>query len=146
MLARVTGKRYRLLSEAEWEYAARAGAQTAYSWGDDIGKDNANCIGCSSRPDAPQPMPVGSFAANAFGLHDMHGNVWEWVADCYHFGYQDAPADGSPWMAEDCERHVARGGSWGYRPPDLRAAVRLRLPVDYRAGGVGLRVGRTLER
>jgi formylglycine-generating enzyme required for sulfatase activity len=144
-LSRMTGKRYRLLSEAEWEYAARAGAQTAYSWGDESGKDNANCIGCASGQDARRPVAVGSFAANAFGLFDMHGNVWEWVEDCYHFSYQGAPTDGAPWMADDCSRRVVRGGSWGYYPADLRAAARLRLSTGYRAAGVGLRVARTLE-
>ena len=82
-LSRMTGKTYRLLTEAEWEYAARAGTQTAYSWGDEIGKGNANCRRCGSQWDGRQTSPVGSFKPNAFGLYDMHGNVWEWVEDCY---------------------------------------------------------------
>ena len=82
--SKMTGKPYRLLSEAEWEYAARAGTTTAYSWGDEIGKGNANCNGCGSEWDGRQTAPVGSFAPNQFGLYDMHGNVWEWVEDCLH--------------------------------------------------------------
>ena len=112
-LSRMTGKPYRLLTEAEWEYAARAGTQTAYSWGDEIGKGNANCDGCGSQWDNKQTAPVGSFAANAFGLYDMHGNVWEWVEDCFHDNYEGAPDDGSAWTADgDCNSRVLRGGSW----------------------------------
>src|SRR5262249_41142047 len=109
-LSKLTSKPYRLLSEAEWEYAARAGTQTVYSWGDEIGKDNAACNACGSgafkgRPaQAGKPAPVGSFAANQFGLHDMHGNVSEWVEDCYHKNYQRVPSDGSVASepVEDC--------------------------------------------
>jgi formylglycine-generating enzyme required for sulfatase activity len=83
-LSKMTGKVYRLLTEAEWEYAARAGSPTAYSWGDKIGKNNAVCNSCGSQWDDRQSAPVGSFMPNAFGLYDMHGNVWEWIEDCYH--------------------------------------------------------------
>ena len=81
-LSRETGERYRLLSESEWEYVARAGAGTRYWWGDRVGSNRANCDGCGSRWDDEQTSPVGSFSANAFGLHDVRGNVWEWVEDC----------------------------------------------------------------
>ncbi len=90
-LSRITGKEYRLLSEAEYEYAARAGSQTAYPWGDDIklsGKAMANCDGCGSPWDDKQTAPVGSFAANQFGLYDMVGNVWEWTEDCWNDNYR----------------------------------------------------------
>jgi formylglycine-generating enzyme required for sulfatase activity len=143
-LAKLTGKPYRLLSEAEYEYATRAGTTTAYPWGSAIGKNNANCHGCSSEWDNKQTAPVGSFAANGFGLYDMVGNVWEWTQDCYHDGYDGAPTDGSAWISGDCGSRVLRGGSW-YRDPDnLRSALRFGVTSDLRNYGVGFRVARTL--
>jgi formylglycine-generating enzyme required for sulfatase activity len=139
-----TGNSYRLLSEAEFEYAARAGTQTAYSWGNGIGNGNANCNGCGSQWDEKQQTaPVGSFAANALGLYDMAGNVWEWAQDCYHDNYSGAPSDGSAWASGYCAR-VVRGGSWYGTPQDLRSANRLDNTPDYRRSSVGFRVGRTL--
>ena len=139
-----TEKNYRLLSEAEWEYAARAGTTTRYWWGDDIGRNNANCRGCGSEWDNSQTAPVGKFPANAFGLHEVHGNVWEWVEDVLHEDYTGAPDDGSAWTeGGDQGRRVLRGGSWYYDPRFLRSAFRFRInPVnrDYR---VGFRVART---
>jgi formylglycine-generating enzyme required for sulfatase activity len=144
-LSRMTGKSYRLLTEAEWEYAARAGTTTAYPWGDEIGRGNADCDGCGSRWDNRQPAPVGSFPANAFGLHDMPGNVWEWVEDCWHDNYDGAPTDGSAWIAGgDCTRRVVRGGAWHDGPRDLRSANRGWYPSHSRYDHVGLRIGRTL--
>ena len=144
-LSKMTGKPYRLLSEAEWEYAARAGTQTAYSWGDKIGKGNANCNGCGSQWDARQTAPVGSFAPNAFGLHDMHGNVWEWVEDCYHDNYDGAPTDGSAWTAGgNCSVRVVRGGSWHDGPQYLRSAYRVGSATADRYDILGFRVGRAL--
>jgi formylglycine-generating enzyme required for sulfatase activity len=143
-LSRMTGRPYRLLTEAEWEYAARAGTTTAYWWGDEIGKGNANCLGCGSEWDARQPAPVGSFKPNAFGLYDMHGNVWQWVQDCYHTSYVGAPTDGSAWIGEECSRHVVRGGSWSYPLQSIRAAYRFRGTPDWRYRNLGFRVGRTL--
>jgi formylglycine-generating enzyme required for sulfatase activity len=143
-LSRVTGKPYRLLSEAEFEYAARAGTLTAYPWGDEIGKNNANCAGCGSKWDNRQPAPVGSFAANRFGLYDMHGNVLQWVEDCYHDSYEGAPSDGSAWTAGDCARRVVRGGQWDGNPRGIRSAYRYNLTPDDRDSVLGFRVGRTL--
>ncbi len=144
-LSRMTGKPYRLLTEAEYEYAARAGTRTAYPWGDEIGKNNANCNGCGSKWDDNQTAPVGSFAPNQFGLYDMVGNVWEWVEECYHDSYQGAPGDGAAWTSGDCSRRVVRGGSWNYDPGFLRSAVRGGYSTVFRLNSLGFRVGRTLS-
>ena len=95
-LSKQTGKRYRLPSESEWEYAARAGTETAYSWGDEIGVNRANCDGCGSEWDDTQTSPVGSFEPNGFGLYDMHGNVYEWVEDRCHGNYEGRRAMAAP--------------------------------------------------
>jgi formylglycine-generating enzyme required for sulfatase activity len=142
-LSRVTGKTYRLLSESEWEYAARAGTQTAYPWGDKTGEGNALC---ESRDG---PGPVGSYAANAFGLFDMMGSIWEWVEDCSHASYAGAPQDGSAWTTDgDCNLRILRGGSSGAYCQDLRPAPRYfyqgdKIPI---AGETGFRVARMLDR
>ena len=143
-LSNKTGKSYRLLSESEWEYVARAGSVTAYSWGNDIGHNRANCDGCGSRWDDEKTAPVGAFSANAWGLYDVHGNVWEWVADCWNDSYTGAPADGSAWERGNCSRRVLRGGSWYSEPRGLRAAVRSRSPSGWRNYGYGFRIARTL--
>ena len=143
-LSRKTGKRYRLPSESEWEYAARAGTATAYSWGAHIGFNLANCDGCGSRWDGVRTAPAGSFAANPWGLHDMHGNVREWTQDCWKDNYRGAPADGSAWESGDCSQRVLRGGSWNYKPSILRAANRFWNPSGNRYYNVGFRVARTL--
>ena len=146
-LSRKTGKTYRLLTEAEWEFAARAGNQTKYTWGDKIGTNRANCDGCGSQWDTKQTAPVGSFDANAFGLHDMHGNVWEWVEDCWHGTYADAPTDGSAWTSSCSEAsRVLRSGSYRDSPQSLRSAYRTRIRPSVRIfNGSGFRVGRTLD-
>jgi formylglycine-generating enzyme required for sulfatase activity len=145
-LSKMTGKPYRLLTEAEYEYATRAGTQTAYPWGDDIGKNNANCMGCGSKwADARQTAPVGSYKPNAFGLYDMVGNVYEWVEDCVHYDYDDAPTDGSAWIeGGDCNNHMDRGGSWNFSPDVLRSAARDSSGTGQRIDNLGFRVGRTL--
>ena len=143
-LSRQTGQTYRLLSEAEWEYVARAGTSTVYSWGNTIGSNRANCFECGSQWDFDRTAPVGSFAANAFGVHDMHGNVWEWVEDCWNESYGGAPADGSAWRGEDCRRHVLRGSAWINDPWSLRSALRHGDSSGLRVFSVGFRVARTL--
>ena len=139
-----TGEGYRLLSESEWEYVARAGTVTEYWWGDGIGRNRTNCDGCGSRWDGKQTAPVGSFSANGFGLHDVHGNVWEWVEDCWNASYAGAPSDGSAWTRGDCGGRVLRGGSWSYPPWFLRSADRYRYSTGDRYSVSGFRVARTL--
>jgi formylglycine-generating enzyme required for sulfatase activity len=137
-LSRRTGKTYRLLSEAEWEYAARAGTTTRYAFGDTISESQAQYY-------ADRPVEAGSFPANGFGLHDMHGNVWEWVEDTWHHGYQDAPGDGSVWQGGVVSFRVLRGGSWDSFPDFLRSAYRFKgAPPDDRSEIGGFRVARTL--
>ena len=139
-LSRKTGEEYRLLSEAEWEYAARAGTTTRYSIGDEITSSDANYgrnIG--------QTQPVGSYRANGFGLYDMHGNVWEWVRDCWNDSYAGAPNNGGSWERGDCSRRVLRGGSWFNYSRDLRSANRLSYRSGYRNFlDCGFLVARTL--
>ena len=140
-----TGKRYRLPSEAEWEYASRAGTQTRYWWGDDIGKNNANCDGCGSQWDNRQTAPVGSFKANAFDLHDTVGNVWEWTQDCWHDNYTNAPIDGSAWLEKgggECDRRVVRGGSWDLNHQYLHSALRILINTDDAFRILGFRIAR----
>ena len=123
----------------------RAGTTTTtYSWGDDIGRNLANCEGCGSQWDGEKTVPVGSFPANAWGLHDMHGNVWEWVQDCRNGNYEGAPVDGSAWESGDCSRRVLRGGSWFDYPGVLRAAYRNGFPTGLRYIYLGFRIARTV--
>ena len=146
-LSRITGRDYRLLSEAEYEYAARAGSRTNYPWGDEIkldGKAMANCDGCGSQWDSKQTAPVDSFPANRFGLYQMVGNVWEWTEDCWSESYRGAPDDGSAWTSGDCSRRVVRGGSWNLAPVSLRSADRGRSDTVVRVSSLGFRVARTL--
>ena len=144
-ISTMTGRPYRLLSEAEWEYAARAGTMTAFPWGDEVGRNNADCNGCGSKWDSRQAAPVGSFAPNQFGLYDMQGNVWEWVEDCLHTNYEEAPKDGSAWIAQgDCNNRVVRGGSWAGYPVGLRSALRFWYSADDHGNDLGFRVARTL--
>jgi len=138
-----TGKAYRLPSEAEWEYAARAGTRTAYSWGDAVGRKMANCKGCSEYA-SERTTPVGSFSPNRFNLFDMHGNVWQWVADCWNASYAGAPVDGSPWLNGECGKAVVRGGAWGLSPDDIRSARREGDNKDLRSGRRGFRVARNV--
>ena len=133
-----TGEEYRLLSEAEWEYAARAGSGTRYSFGDDISPNDANY------GNIRKTQPVGSYRANGYGLYDMHGNVWEWVEDCWNDNYEGAPTDGKAWKSGDCSRRVLRGGSWSDLPRGLRAAYRFGLGTGIRISVNGFRLARTL--
>ena len=139
-LNRKTGGNYRLPSEAEWEYAARAGSITEYSWGDDIGNNLANCADYFCGDQWEYAAPVGSFPANAWGLHDMHGNVWEWVQDCQNDSYEGAPTNGGAWTSGDCSWRVLRGGSWFGDSGDLRSALRGGGGRTARSDKVGFRL------
>jgi formylglycine-generating enzyme required for sulfatase activity len=144
-LAKMTGQRYRLLSEAEWEYAARAATTTRYFWGDAAGAGHANCTGCGGPWDGKSTAPVGSFPPNGFGLFDMAGNVWQYVADCASATYVGAPADGSAWMAGDCAYRGVRGGSWRSVPKSLRASNRDKNSPTDRDDSNGFHVARSLS-
>ena len=149
-LSRKTGAHYRLLSEAEWEYAARAGTTGPFHFGSTISTDQANYHGFGTRTDGSgrknvyrkRTVPVGSFPANAFGLHDVHGNVCEWVEDCYHHGYAGAPTDGSAWIPYDCSTRIYRGGSWDQTYRYLRSAYNNGDSTS--RNYIGFRVARTL--
>jgi formylglycine-generating enzyme required for sulfatase activity/uncharacterized membrane protein len=158
-LTKKTGLHYRLPSEAEWEYAARAGTTTARWWGSKIDRTDAkygpddcpqqtHCGGfASGAGNWVNTAPVGSFPANPFGLFDILGNVWTWTADCWHSDYQDAPTDGRVWdePGANCQRRVLRGGSWSVEPSFVRSAARAALPSNARNGNVGLRVVREID-
>ena len=143
-LSKQTGKAYRLPTEAEWEYAARAGTQTAYFWGNDDKKAGDYAWFATNSGDKTQP--VGGKKPNAFGLYDTAGNVYEWTQDCEHDNYKLAPSDGSAWLEAqngDCNRRVVRGGSWYDDPQNLRSAIRNR---DFNAAYyiLGFRIARAL--
>ena len=145
-LSSQTGENYRLASEAEWEYAARAGTDTKYFWGDQIGHNRANCGPYSCGDAGLATSSVGAFEPNAFGLHDMHGNVWEWVEDCWNDSYHGAPAQGEVWKSGDCTKRVLRGGGWLSGAEDLRSANRTSRKTPRRGSysNFGFRVARTL--
>jgi formylglycine-generating enzyme required for sulfatase activity len=128
-LSRKTGKTYRLPSEQEWEIAARAGTTSDYYWGSDIGRNHANCDGCGSEWDNKKTAPVGSFKPNAFGLHDMMGNVWQWTDTCKN---------------GNCTRRVFCGGSWNHRPQDMRAGMCNWFETNKRMRYLGFRLAITL--
>lgn len=156
-LSAKTGAEYRLLSEAEWEYVARAGSTTNYPWGNDVGRAKANCHRCRSGWDHLFPAPAGCFQPNDFGVFDTVGNVYEWVADCWHDSYVDAPSDGSAgdekspgpvsasWRdTADCSNRVLRGGSVFTVPWFTRSSARYKSSVDLKVDSVGFRVARSL--
>ncbi|MDE1005595.1 MAG: SUMF1/EgtB/PvdO family nonheme iron enzyme [Paraburkholderia fungorum] len=144
-LSKTTGKPYRLPTEAEWEYADRGGTATAYWWGDQMRKGNANCMDCGAPWHKEGPETVGSFAPNPVGLYDMNGSVWEWVADCWHNSYQGAPSDGHAWDSPSCDMRVIRGGSWREGGNYMLSATRFKYSASVRQSQDGVRVVKDLK-
>src|SRR5262249_48531105 len=151
-LSERTHKKYRLLSEAEWEYVSRAGTQTLYPWGSKASHEYANygtdiCyqgLASAREKGAEASAPAGQFPPNGFGLNDMQGNVWEWVADCWNPTYEGAPTNGDAWTTGDCSQRVFRGGAWDSDPAHLRSAARSsRNPANKSSDAGGFRVART---
>jgi formylglycine-generating enzyme required for sulfatase activity/class 3 adenylate cyclase len=143
-LSKATQRSFRLPSEAEWEYAARGGTRTKFWWGDQLQANMANCKGCDQPYDASQPLKVGSFKSNPFGLYDMGGNIHQWTTDCWHKNYQGAPSDGSPWVDNDCPSHAMRSGSWKNDPNYVRPSSRDQYDTGVRYPTHGFRVAHSL--
>ncbi|MBK1640431.1 Sulphatase-modifying factor protein [Chromatium okenii] len=141
-LSRETGRQYRLPSEAEWEFAARAGSASSFWWGFTLEPQRAVCFDCGTAWDRRSPAPVGRFAANPFGLHDTAGNAMEWVADCYHPNYQGAPTDGRAWRDDTCGERVARGGAFNKPSASMRVYVRAHFSAETKLNSLGFRVAR----
>jgi formylglycine-generating enzyme required for sulfatase activity len=144
-LSRITGAPYRLPTEAEWEYANRAGSTTTYWWGDKMVPGKANCKDCGGLWDQKLPAEIGSYEANPNGLHDMNGNVWEWVSDCWHRNYQGAPSDGKSWDDANCTVKVIRGGSWRNDKTYVHSASRFKYDTYVRYLLNGFRVARSMD-
>jgi formylglycine-generating enzyme required for sulfatase activity len=139
-LSRETGRRYRLPSEAEWEYAARGGTDTPHWWGFGNGRGRAICFDCGPSTSQRATAVVGSLAPNPYGLYDTAGNAMEWVSDCYHPDYVDAPVDGSPRLDGDCEMRVARGGAFNKPSASMRSSSRARFAPETRIDMIGFRL------
>ena len=146
-LSSVTGKHYRLPSESEWEYAARAGTTTAFYTGSTISTKQANFNGSGSDSGEyrMQTLPVGTFPPNAFGLHDIHGNVEEYTEDCWNPNFDTLQRDGSAWLEANCERRTQRDGDWKHKSGNARSAMRYWVHPDYGRDTFGLRIARDIE-
>jgi len=144
-LSKTTGKTYRLPTEAEWEYAARGGTTTTYWWGNEMRKGYADCKDCGEPWRKDGPVNVGSFTPNPFGLFDMNGSVWEWVADCWHSSYKGAPADGRVWDEAGCPMRVIRGGSWPDGGAYMQSSTRFKYSASVRQSQNGMRVARDMK-
>ena len=144
-LTKTTGKTYRLPAEAEWEYAARGGTTTAYWWGNEMRKGNADCKDCGEPWRKDSPVSVGSFTPNPFGLFDMNGSVWEWVGDCWHSSYKGAPTDGRVWDEAGCPMRVIRGGSWPDGAAYMQSSTRFKYSPSVRQSQNGMRVARDMK-
>lgn len=142
-ISKKTGKAYRLLTEAEWEYMARAGTTTSYPWGDDFGSGNAVCLSCNVG--SVMTIEVGQLAPNLFGLYDTVGSQREWVLDCWNSTYEGAPTNGSAWVMGDCGRRVVRGGAWYDSARFIRSASRAGAVAQERLDIIGFRIARDLQ-
>ncbi|TQV74791.1 SUMF1/EgtB/PvdOfamily nonheme iron enzyme [Aliikangiella marina] len=131
---------YRLPTEAEWEYVAKANKKTTYYWGNGIGRNNANCAKCGSSWDGTGASPVGQFKPNDFGVFDMSGNVWEWTQDCYVGNYRGAPSNGSAREFADCKRRVLRGGAWNSSAKEITPTFRSAALPDHKSSTIGFRI------
>jgi formylglycine-generating enzyme required for sulfatase activity/class 3 adenylate cyclase len=142
-LSLLTGQKYRLPTEAEWEYAARATTSTRYWWGNQIVVDMANCKGCGEPYDTAEPVKVGNYEPNPYGVYDMAGGVAQWTSDCWHKDYQGAPKDASTWDSANCRERVLRGGSWMNAADSLRTSSRAYYDANVRYPAHGFRVVRS---
>lgn len=140
-LTKKTGNTYRLPTESEWEYAARADTITEFSWGDKVGTSLGNCRNCGPKI-SHKSLPVDSFKPNPWGLYNMHGNVWEWTQDCWNPNLEDMPNDGTARLTGDCRQRVMRSGSWYYFSKNLRSSWRAKNDARVKSYGIGLRVVR----
>ena len=144
-LSKITKQEYRLPTEAEWEYAARAGTSTRFWWGDSVGVGKADCKDCRGKWSREAPVDVDYYPPNPFGLHGTSGGVWEWVSDCWHKSYKGAPKDGSSWKKADCRENVIRGGAWRNDASYIHSTSRFKYDANVRYLLNGFRVAKTLN-